>query len=447
MICPICGNEIDDKKKVCSICGYELDIEEMPKETKPSTEEVTSYVVAEKEENEFQEGKYKVIEEKASYIEKDGRSKGSLKWAILAIVFLFVGISIFFAIRKIKADDSIEIVINLNDYVVIEEIGIDGQGELNIYVDWENVKKDYGDIVQYKKVSSGQYQSIIQSQDPIDFLQRGVEVFVSPYNGLANGDEALYAWKVDEEIVGFVDCNLLYEATTYTLSALERESVYEEEERNKAEVIEKTEQREEEIRTPEANTEKVIIVQKVIDNNENTRDEYVIYDSSSRLISRSDLIGMTSEQLELARNEIFARHGRIFKDEFLREYFESCSWYRGSIQPEKFDDSYLNQVEKRNVSIIIDYENELEKEQESIMEVSALYDIEPEKWMVNTTVLRTPIYVAPSEDSEILCYITEEKTVITIVKVCWDLSYNFWGLLESGEGWVNLYNPGVEKIN
>ena len=46
---------------------------------------------------------------------------------------------------------------------------------------------------------------------------------------------------------------------------------------------------------------------------ENTT-EYILPDSDSRYISENELGGMSSEQLRLARNEIFARHGRKFKE-------------------------------------------------------------------------------------------------------------------------------------
>ena len=55
---------------------------------------------------------------------------------------------------------------------------------------------------------------------------------------------------------------------------------------------------------------------------ENTT-EYILPDSDSRYISENELGGMSSEQLRLARNEIFARHGRKFKDAQLQEYFNT----------------------------------------------------------------------------------------------------------------------------
>lgn len=82
-------------------------------------------------------------------------------------------------------------------------------------------------------------------------------------------------------------------------------------------------------------------------------DEYILPDSSTRYLTGTDIAGLTSEELRLARNEIYARHGRKFKDEALQAYFNSKSWYAGTIEPERFsDDALLNDVERKNLELI-----------------------------------------------------------------------------------------------
>lgn len=89
-------------------------------------------------------------------------------------------------------------------------------------------------------------------------------------------------------------------------------------------------------------------------------DEYLIPDSDSRYIDDSDLDVFSSEEVQLARNEIFARHGRLFKTDWIREYFEDTSWYKGEYDPDYFDNNIANSVfndfEKVNVNYILDYE-------------------------------------------------------------------------------------------
>ena len=78
-------------------------------------------------------------------------------------------------------------------------------------------------------------------------------------------------------------------------------------------------------------------------------DGYVLSDSSSRTYSNAELEAMSDYELYLSRNEIFARHGRIFKNSDLQEYFGSKSWYDPRYTPEEFSESMLNANEKANI--------------------------------------------------------------------------------------------------
>ncbi len=69
---------------------------------------------------------------------------------------------------------------------------------------------------------------------------------------------------------------------------------------------------------------------------------------------------MSESQLRLARNEIYARHGRIFDSVDLRDYFESQSWYNGTIEPADFSESVLNEYEKANIKLIQSLEDSSE---------------------------------------------------------------------------------------
>ena len=76
---------------------------------------------------------------------------------------------------------------------------------------------------------------------------------------------------------------------------------------------------------------------------------YVLPESSSRTYSNAELEEMSDYELYLARNEVFARHGRIFKNSDLQEYFGSKSWYDPRYTPEEFSESMLNANEKANI--------------------------------------------------------------------------------------------------
>lgn len=93
---------------------------------------------------------------------------------------------------------------------------------------------------------------------------------------------------------------------------------------------------------------------------EGEESEYVLPNSDSTYISEAVIAALTPEELRLARNEIYARHGRIFTDEMLAAYFGSKSWYQPLYDAATFDawgDSILNQYEIANRDLIRQYEN------------------------------------------------------------------------------------------
>ena len=89
---------------------------------------------------------------------------------------------------------------------------------------------------------------------------------------------------------------------------------------------------------------------------------YILPDSSTRLISESELYSLTEHQCCLARNELFARHGRKFTMPEIAEYFNAMDWYQGTVEGAAFDaniDAYLNAVERENLKTIREYEKKM----------------------------------------------------------------------------------------
>ena len=85
--------------------------------------------------------------------------------------------------------------------------------------------------------------------------------------------------------------------------------------------------------------------------------EYIFPESNTRLLSRAEVEARTKEELRLARNEIFARHGMIFGGD-LEEYFSSKSWYRGTVSSEEFYDKVeMSLTEEENIILIQEVES------------------------------------------------------------------------------------------
>lgn len=83
---------------------------------------------------------------------------------------------------------------------------------------------------------------------------------------------------------------------------------------------------------------------------------YVIADSNSRVIAEAELISLTPWELKVARNEIYARHGRPFVHKDLQCYFKTKSWY--TINP-NYSDSMLTAIDNKNVATIQAYEEKI----------------------------------------------------------------------------------------
>jgi len=96
--------------------------------------------------------------------------------------------------------------------------------------------------------------------------------------------------------------------------------------------------------TPSLSTSKVI------------SGDYVISDSDTRVIQEAELVNLSPWQLKVARNEIYARHGRPFVHKDLQCYFATKSWYKID---ENFTESSLSTIENRNVAIIQAYEEKI----------------------------------------------------------------------------------------
>src|SRR5215467_3526085 len=88
---------------------------------------------------------------------------------------------------------------------------------------------------------------------------------------------------------------------------------------------------------------------KVIQAVEATRHEQL----STDILSDYQLDGLFPEVARRLRNEIFARHGRTFKDPLLQSYFASQEWYHPNAS---FDLKMLTPIERANVLTIQQYE-------------------------------------------------------------------------------------------
>jgi len=76
-------------------------------------------------------------------------------------------------------------------------------------------------------------------------------------------------------------------------------------------------------------------------------NDFVFPDSGERLLDKEEIGLLSKRMLRIARNEIYARRGYVFKDPLLNEFFKRKKWYRpaaGEVQ--------LSEVEKSNAALL-----------------------------------------------------------------------------------------------
>jgi len=80
------------------------------------------------------------------------------------------------------------------------------------------------------------------------------------------------------------------------------------------------------------------------------------------LLTLKDLEDMSSRDLKLLRNTIFARKGRPFETPLVKGHFKTVQWYAPN---PKYSDKLLSDVDKKNVKLIQSLERELKREAET----------------------------------------------------------------------------------
>lgn len=88
------------------------------------------------------------------------------------------------------------------------------------------------------------------------------------------------------------------------------------------------------------------------------KDQF-LFDSANTYITKEYLSTCTRDEITVILNEIYARHGYIFKDAELREYFNSQSWYNGTETSMEKAAEYFNSIERKNIDTIYAYQKSM----------------------------------------------------------------------------------------
>lgn len=82
-----------------------------------------------------------------------------------------------------------------------------------------------------------------------------------------------------------------------------------------------------------------------------TTDGQIFPDSSTTKIPQAEIDALTPEQAQDAANEIYARHGAVFHNQDLNDYYNQFSWYRNTEKTsvDNLGRSSFNDIENDNI--------------------------------------------------------------------------------------------------
>lgn len=138
--------------------------------------------------------------------------------------------------------------------------------------------------------------------------------------------------------------------------------------------------------------------------------EYVLPSGSICGLTKEVLADMSDNQLWIAKNEIYARHGRRFQNEYLQNYFNRCSWYEGTVEPEQFDEAVLSQLERDNLKMLVAAEQTYDEKHPYPKEYATTDTIEVDL-MGNGNLNQVSYQVSDDGNDNFSCQITVDGTV------------------------------------
>ena len=79
---------------------------------------------------------------------------------------------------------------------------------------------------------------------------------------------------------------------------------------------------------------------------------YILPESLYRRLTEKDIQHLDQWEVQTALDEIYARRGMRFLDDYTAAYFIQHSWYEGVIDEDAFTDDMLSDVERYNITFL-----------------------------------------------------------------------------------------------
>ena len=270
--------------------------------------------------------------------------------------------------------------IDLNSYLKIQSIGTDGQGTLEAEIDWDALLEKEKEKIHYSKEAEEGFLPLLYPE-AVDYAKNIIMLpDFSQTTDLKNGDTVQYRWDFSEESVKNLAIPLSLKGGSYKVSGLTKED-----EKKASDATDPNKEKGSEQASLPENEKEGAMEQSSVStetqadtnaqpgaNEGNTAvqtsatGEYLYAESASRLLSTADVSNFQAQYpnsmfpgersiTQMIINEMYARHGYVFKDQALNDYFNQYAWYRNNpVRNPQMDSIYpqMSAIEKQNVDYL-----------------------------------------------------------------------------------------------
>ena len=270
--------------------------------------------------------------------------------------------------------------IDLNAYLKIQSIGSDGQGTLEVEMDWDALLEKEKENIRYSKEAEEGFLPLLYP-DAVDYAKNIIMLpDFSQTTDLKNGDTVQYHWDFSEESAKNLAIPISLKGGSYKVSGLTKEDSKKtsdatdpnkENGSEQASLVEKEKESTMEQSTVSTETQADANAQPGADGGNAAvqtpaTGEYLFAESASRLLSTADVSNFQARYpnsmfpgersiTQMIINEMYARHGYIFKDQALTDYFAQKSWYIPRTADMEEIYPVMNDVEQANVTLLRTY--------------------------------------------------------------------------------------------
>jgi hypothetical protein len=270
--------------------------------------------------------------------------------------------------------------IDLNAYLKIQSLGTDGQGTLEAEMDWDALLEKEKENIRYSKEAEEGFLPLLYP-DAVDYAKNIIMLpDFSQTTDLKNGDMVQYHWDFSEESAKNLATPLSLKGGSYKVSGLTKEDSkknsdatdpYKENKSEKASFAENEKESTMEQSTVSTETQADANAQPGADGGNAAvqtpaTGEYLFAESASRLLTTADVSNFQARYpnsmfpgersiTQMIINEMYARHGYIFKDQALTDYFAQKSWYTPRTADMEEIYPVMNDVEQANVTLLRTY--------------------------------------------------------------------------------------------